>query len=115
MRAKPNKAGLVRLLRSRGVELPSIRAVGFEALWKGMALCWADRAGRYRTAYLYMGTASPVLQIGSRTEPVTAEELARFGLIEAEKEETPGPANAETEGHHENMIMIPQFAELCKG
>ena len=113
MKSKPNKAGLVWLLRSRGEDIPSIQGASFAPLWESMALSWADRAGRTHTAYLYLCMAQPVLQVGRRTEPVTAEELECFGLVE--KKEAPGPADAEAEGHHENTIMIPQFAELCKG
>lgn len=110
---KANKTGLVYLLRARGYDVPSIGAAAFEPLWQGMALYWGDRAGKPHTAYLYMGTVEPVLQIGSRTEEVTAEELERFGLVE-DKKRSPCAAEADTQAH-EDTIMIPQFAELCKG
>lgn len=114
MNLKPSKTGFVALLRARGEDIPSIRAASFEALWQGLALYWGDRAGETHTAYLYMGTASPVLQLGSHAGPVSVEELERFGLVE-KKKGTPCNAEAKTEGHHENTMMIPQFAELCKG
>lgn len=112
MTPKPNKTGLVYLLRARGYDVPSVRGANFEALWQGLALYWGDRAGKFHTAYLYMGTVHPVLQIGSRTEEITLEELERFDLIEQER--SPCAAQADTEAH-EDTIMIPQFAELCKG
>lgn len=115
MRPKPNKTGLVYLLRARGHDIPSIQGASFEPLWQGMALYWGDRAGKTHTAYLYMGTVEPVLQIGSRTEEVTLEELERFGLVENEAQKrSPGAAEADVEAHEDNM-MIPQFSELCKG
>lgn len=110
---KPNKPGLVQLLRAKGYDVPSIGAAAFEPLWQGMALYWGDRAGKPHTAYLYMGTVSPVLQIGSRTEAVTLEELERFDLVEEQKR-SPCAAEADTQAHEDNL-MIPQFAALCKG
>lgn len=115
MRLRANKSGLVKLLRARGCDIPSLRCAGFEALWQGMALSWADQSGKCRTAYLYGGTASPCLQIGSSVEPVTVDELSRFGLIEPEAQKrSPDSAEADIEAHKDNM-MIPQFAALCKG
>lgn len=115
MNPKPNKTGLVYLLRAKGYDVPSIRAASFDVRWQAMALGWADRSGKYRTAYLYLSTVRPVLQIGRRTEEVTAEELERFCLIEPEAEKrSPDGAEAHVETHEDNM-MIPQFAELCKG
>lgn len=113
MRIKPNKSGLVCLLRAHGQDIPSIQAAGFEALWQAMALYWADRAGKTHTAYLYLSTVEPVLQMGSRTEAVTLDELERFGLIEAQKGD-PRAAEADAEAYEDNT-MVSQFAELCKG
>lgn len=115
MTPKPNKPGLVQLLRAHGHNVPSVRRAGFAVLWQAMALSWADRDGKSHTAYLYLSTVQPVLQIGRRTEPVTLEELERFGLVEAEAQKrSPCAAEADTEAHEDNM-MIPQFAALCKG
>lgn len=113
MTPKPNKTGLVYLLRAHGYDVPSVRAAGFEALWQGMALYCGDRAGRACTAYLYLGTVAPVLQVGSEVLPVTVEELERFDLVETQKR-SPDAAEADIETHEDNMI-IPQFAALCKG
>lgn len=113
MSAKPNKAGLVRLLRDLGQDIPSIQRANFVSLWQAMGLQWADRNGSWRTAYLYLSTVEPVIQIGGRTVDVTPEELERFGLVEAEKK-SPDAAEADVEAH-EDTIMIPQFAALCKG
>lgn len=115
MTAKPNKPGLVRLLRAHGQDVPSIQRASFEFLWQAMALSWADRSGKYHTAYLYLSTVEPVIQIGATTKEVTLEELERFGLIEDEAQKrSPCAAQADTQAHEDNM-MIPQFAALCKG
>lgn len=113
MTMKPNKTGLVYLLRSRGHEIPSIQSAALEVRWQAMALYWADRAGETHTAYLYLSTVEPVIQVGSRAEPVTLEELERFCLVEAQKR-SPDAAEADVEAH-EDDTMIPQFAALCKG
>lgn len=115
MKINPDKAGLVYLLRSHGYQVPSIQGTCFEVLWQGMALYWRDRSGKTHTAYLYMGTVEPTLQIGSRTETVTAEDLERFGLIESKKEAPHTTDAVDVRDNHENNMMIPQFAELCKG
>lgn len=115
MTAKPNKSGLVRLLRAHGQEVPSILAASFDALWQAMALAWTDRRGKSHTAYLYLSTVQPVLQIGDKTDEVTLEELEQFGLVDDEAQKrSPCAAEADAEAHEDNM-MIPQFAALCKG
>lgn len=115
MRVNPNKTGLVRLLRDFGQDIPSIQRAGFEPLWQAMGLQWADRCGQWHTAYLYLGTVHPALQIGPDTVELTAELLAGYGLIEPETQKrNPGAAEADAEDHEDNMI-IPQFAALCKG
>lgn len=112
MNPKPNKPGLVRLLRAHGQDVPS---ASIEVLWQGMALAWVDRSGHCHTAYLYLSTVEPVIQIGGKTEEVTLEELERFGLVEDETQKrSPCAAEADTQAHEDNL-MIPQFAALCKG
>lgn len=115
MRANPNKTGLVRLLRDQGQDIPSVQRVNFVSLWQAMGLQWADRHGTCHTAYLYLSTVEPVIQIGGKTEVVALGELERFGLVEAEAQKrSPRAAEADAEAH-EDTIMIPQFAALCKG
>lgn len=115
MQMRHNKAGLVRLLRDLGQDVPSVQRSNFAALWQAMGLQWADRHGNWHTAYLYLSTVRPVIQIGGRTEEVTLDELERFGLVEPEAQKrSPDAAEADVEAHEDNMI-IPQFAALCKG
>lgn len=115
MTQKPNKAGLVRLLRDRGQDIPSVQRASFVALWQAMGLQWADRHGRWHTAYLYLSTVRPALQIGRDTVELDPETLAEYGLIEPEEQKrSPRAAKADTEAHEDNMI-IPQFAAICKG
>lgn len=115
MKGKPNKAGLVRLLRGLGQDIPSVQRADFVSLWQAMGLQWADRHGSWHTAYLYLSTVEPVIQTGGRTVEVTPEILAEYGLIEPEAQKrNPDAAEADVEAHEDNM-MIPQFAALCKG
>lgn len=115
MRMNPNKTGLVRLLRDQGQDIPSVQRTNFVSLWQAMGLQWVDRHGTCHTAYLYLSTVHPALQIGGKTVEVTPEILAEYGLIEPEAQKrSPGAAKADTEAH-EDTIMIPQFAALCKG
>lgn len=51
--------------------------------------------------------------IGRGAETVSLGGPERFGLIEAQKGD-PRAAEADAEAYEDN-IMIPQFAELCKG
>ena len=52
MQTRYNKAGLVRLLRDLGQDVPSVQRANFAALWQAMGLQWADRSGNWHTAYL---------------------------------------------------------------
>lgn len=116
MQMKANKPGLVRLLRDQGQDIPSVQRTNFVSLWQAMGLQWADRHGTCHTAYLYLSTVHPALQIGGRTVEVTPEILAEYGLIEPEAQKrSPGAAEAADAEAHEDNMMIPQFAALCKG
>lgn len=114
MQTKYNKAGLVRLLRDQGQDIPSVQRASFVSLWQAMGLQWADRHGIWHTAYLYLSTVRPALQIGRATVELTPEALAQYGLVE-EKQEAPHTADADVRGNHEDNMIIPQFAALCKG
>lgn len=115
MQMKANKTGLVRLLRDQGQDIPSVQRANFVSLWQAMGLQWADRHGAWHTAYLYLSTVRPVVQIGRATVDLSPETLAKYGLIEPEAQKrSPRAAEADTEAH-EDTIMIPQFAALCKG
>lgn len=115
MRMNPNKTGLVRLLRDLGQDIPSVQRVNFVSLWQAMGLQWADRHGSCHTAYLYLSTVHPALQIGPNTMDLNTETLTRYGLIEPEAQKrSPDAAEADVEAHEDNMI-ISQFAALCKG
>lgn len=115
MQMKANKTGLVRLLRDQGQDIPSVQRAKFVSLWQAMGLQWADRHGSWHTAYLYLSTVRPALQIGPNTMDLTPEILTRYGLIEPEAQKrSPRAAEADTEAHEDNM-MIPQFAALCNG
>lgn len=114
MQTRYNKAGLVRLLRDLGQDVPSVQRANFAAFWQAMGLQWADRHETWHTAYLYLSTVRPALQIGRATVELTPEILAKYGLIEPEAQKrSPRAAEADTEAHEDNMI-IPQFAALCK-
>ena len=116
MQIKANKTGLVRLLRGMGQDIPSVQRANFVSLWQAMGLQWADRHGNCHTAYLYLSTVEPVIQIGGRTVEVTPEILAEYGLIEPEAQKrSPRAAEATDAEAHEDNMMIPQFAALCKG
>ena len=116
MQMKANKTGLVRLLRDQGQDIPSVQRANFVSLWQAMGLQWADRNGNWHTAYLYLSTVRPALQIGGRTVEVTPEILAEYGLIEPEAQKrSPCAAEAADAEAHEDNMMIPQFAALCKG
>lgn len=115
MQTRYNKAGLVHLLRDLGQDVPSVQRASFVSLWQAMGLQWADRHGIWHTAYLYLSTVRPALQIGRATVELTPEILAKYGLIEPEAQKrSPDAAEADVEAHEDNM-MIPQFAALCKG
>lgn len=115
MQTRYNKAGLVRLLRDLGQDVPSVQRANFAALWQAMGLQWADRSGNWHTAYLYLSTVRPALQIGRATVELTPEALAQYGLVE-DKKEAPHTTDAvDVRGNHEDTMIIPQFAALCKG
>lgn len=115
MKMKPNKAGLVFLLRAHGQDVPSLSGAAGDALWQAMALRWEDSQGQRHTACLYLCTREPVLQTGDTTEIITREELERFGLVEPEEQKRSPHGDKAHMGTHEYNAIIPQLAGICKG
>lgn len=80
---RATKTGLVKLLRSRGHDIPSIRSVYFESHHGRAWLEWTDRAGvRRKVAFT---TVAGMLVLWAEREPaevISMAEVIHFGLYE---------------------------------
>ena len=80
---KANKTSLVKLVRSKGYDVPSIRQAQFSggrsrAYWLG----WVDSEKKSHVAY-YSGCAGrPVLQVDKTWLDLSMAEVIHFGLVE---------------------------------
>lgn len=81
---KATKTSLVKLIRSKGYEVPSIRQAMFSGGGRGRAywLNWDDSKKLHHVAY-YTGCAGrPVLQVDKTWLDLTMAEVIHFGLVE---------------------------------
>lgn len=84
LRPKANKTSLVKLVRSKGYDVPSMRQAGFmgdgriRAYW----LNWTDAQGARHSAY-YTGVGGrPCLLVDKTWFDLTMAEVIHFGLVE---------------------------------
>lgn len=81
---KATKTSLVKLVRSKGYEVPSIRDAMFSTCGRsrGFFLDWAPKDGEWHHAY-YTGTGGrPVLSVDGEWLELTMAEVIHFGLVE---------------------------------
>lgn len=85
LRTKATKTDLVSLLRSRGIQVPSIRGVYMEKLKDGTYwLRWTDEKGKPKSAYYRCFGGRPYLLESERWEwtELSVDECLNFNLLE---------------------------------
>ena len=85
LRPTENKTKLVKLLRYKGYDVPSIHSVCFEKKARHtFLLTWVDSQTRTRSAIYAGGIWPKYLHVGGETICLTMAEVISFGLV-AEK------------------------------
>lgn len=80
---RATKTGLVKLLRSRGHDIPSIRRAYFQQFRGTAWLGWLDSSGNQRKATLVAAAGRPIFWVDrSPVEELSMAELIRYGLCE---------------------------------
>lgn len=81
---KATKTSLVKLVRSKGYTVPSIRDADFSQLRKsrGYFLSWIDRHGARHHAYYSACAGRPALEVDGTWIDLTLTEVIHFGLVE---------------------------------
>jgi len=79
---KATKTSLVKLIRSRGYEVPSIYQALFERYGRAYWLRWLDKQKIPHTAYYSAAAGQPILQVDKQWFDLTMSEVIQFGLYE---------------------------------
>ncbi len=79
---KATKTGLVKLIRVRGYEVPSIYQAVFERHGRAFWLHWRDKENIPHMAYYSAAAGRPVLQVDKELLDLTMAEVIQFGLYE---------------------------------
>lgn len=79
---KATKSNLVKLIRARGYEVPSIYQAYFERHGRAYLLYWRDKKDATHIAYYTIAAGWPALQVDKDWLDLTMAEVIRFGLYE---------------------------------
>lgn len=77
-----NKTNLVKLLRDRGYDVPSIRSAEFTRHSRSYWMRWEDSGGQVHNAYYTGAAGRPALQVDKDWLQLTMAEAIRYGLVE---------------------------------
>lgn len=80
---RATKTGLVKLLRSHGYDVPSIRSACFQQFRGTAWLGWLDSSGNRHKATLVAAAGRPIFWVNrSPVEELSMAEIIRYGLCE---------------------------------
>lgn len=79
---KATKTSLAKLLRARGMEIPSIRRADFSKSGRSYWLHWHDSQEVWHQAYYSAAGGRPLLAIDQEFSPISMTEVIHFGLFE---------------------------------
>ena len=79
---KATKSSMVKLVRAKGYDVPSIYQATFERVRHTFWLRWRDKAGVPHSAYYTGAGGRPVLQVDKTWIDLTMAEVIHFGLCE---------------------------------
>lgn len=79
---KATKSSLVKLIRSKGYDVPSIYQATFERVRYTFWLRWVDKQKVPHSAYYTGAGGRPVLQVDKTWIDLTMAEVIHFGLCE---------------------------------
>lgn len=77
-----NKTKMVKLLRAKGYDVPSIYQAVFERHGHAFWLSWRDKRNFSHSAYYSGAGGRPVLQVDKTWLDLTMAEVIQFGLVE---------------------------------
>ena len=80
--AKATKTSLVKLLRSKGYEIPSLYQAVFERHGRAYWLRWADKEKTLHSAFYTFADGWPVLQVDKHWIELNLWEVIHFALVE---------------------------------
>lgn len=79
---KATKTSMVKLIRAKGYDVPSIYQAVFERLGRTFWLRWRDKDNVLHSAYYTGAGGRPVLQVDKTWLDLTMAEVIRYGLCE---------------------------------
>ena len=79
---RATKSSMVKLIRSKSYDVPSIYQTTFERVRHTFWLRWRDKDGIPHSAYYTGAGGRPVLQVDKMWIDITMAEVIQFGLCE---------------------------------
>ena len=79
---RATKTGLVKLLRARGMDIPSIRRADFSKSGRSYWLHWYDSQEVWHQAYYSASAGRPILSVDQEFGPISMAEVIHFALFE---------------------------------
>ena len=79
---KATKTSLAKLLRARGMDIPSIRRADFSKSGRSYWFHWQDSQEVWHQAYYSAAGGRPLLAIDQEFVPISMTEVIQFGLSE---------------------------------
>jgi len=79
---KATKSSLVKLIRARGYEIPSVYQAFFERHGRAYWLHWRDKKDVPHMARYSAAAGRPILQVDKQWIDLTMAEVIQFGLYE---------------------------------
>lgn len=79
---RATKSSLVKLIRAKGYDVPSIYQAAFEQHGRTFWLRWIDKEKVPHSAYYSGAAGRPVLQVDKTWLDLTMAEVIHFGLCE---------------------------------
>lgn len=79
---KATKSSMVKLVRAKGYDVPSLYQAVFERHGRAFWLRWVDKGKASHSAYYTGAGGRPVLQVDKTWIDLTMAEVIHFGLYE---------------------------------
>lgn len=77
-----NKTNLVKMLRKKGQDIPSLRDAALSKVGRSYFLRWADTKGERHIAYYTAAGGRPVLQVDNDWLQISLVDMIHYKLVE---------------------------------
>ena len=94
--AKATKTSLTMFLRSKGIDVPSIRRIDFRPMKYSALMFWVDSTGTRRKCWYSFVVGKPCCLVDGENIEITMAEVIQYGLYREENKKAPACAGTQT-------------------